>query len=115
MLCVKISAAAAAAKFKQWFSVARRWHSDVCALKFCPPPLKLCIEILPPPPTACTQILCPPLFHRPPAVNNDHSPNQGSTVYSDVHTRIINNEPYIINASTPRSLCDSTIKALVTL
>ncbi len=29
-----------------------------------------------PPPTACTQILCPPpLFHRPPAVNNDHSLN----------------------------------------
>ena len=54
-------------------SIMAHWNLDVCALIFFPP-LKLCIKILPPPPpTACTQILCPLLFHRPPAVNNDHS------------------------------------------
>ncbi len=27
---------------KKWFLVVQRWHSDVCALKFCAPPLGSC-------------------------------------------------------------------------
>ncbi len=74
MLCKEISAAPATAKILAFF-LDWRWHSDVCALKFCPPPSKAVHQIFAPLQLLAPVFCIPPFSPAPPAVNNDHSLN----------------------------------------